>query len=65
MWPIYVMPPWLDAASRLTFNRWALEGFLVIMAGATEPSAIARPVLVLVAMAAIFLAVGTRRLRFQ
>ncbi len=65
MWPIYAMPPWLDAASRLTFNRWALEGFLVIMTGATEPAAIVRPVLVLLAMAAVFLTIGTRRLRFQ
>ncbi len=65
MWPIYVMPPWLDLASRLTFNRWALDGFLVIMTGATAPAAIAQPVLVLLAMAAVFLTIGTRRLQFQ
>jgi ABC-2 type transport system permease protein len=65
MWPIYVMPPWLDVVSRLTFNRWALDGFLVIMTGGTDPAAIVRPVLVLLAMAVVFLTIGTRRLRFQ
>lgn len=65
MYPIYLMPPWLDALSRLTFNRWALDGFLAVMAGATAPATIARPVLVLVAMAVVFLVVGTRRLRFR
>lgn len=65
MYPIYVMPAWIELASRLTFNRWALDGFLAIMDGATTVAAIARPVVVLVAMAVVFLTVGTRRLRFR
>jgi ABC-2 type transport system permease protein len=65
MWPIYAMPAWMDTASRLTFNRWALDGFLTVMSGAADLAAIARPVVVLLAMALIFAAVGTRRLRFQ
>lgn len=65
MYPIYVMPPWMEFASRLTFNRWALDGFLAIMDGATSAAEIARPVLVLTAMAVVFLTVGTRRLQFK
>ena len=65
MWPIYAMPPWLDAASRLSFNRWALDGFLTIMDGATSAAAIAQPVAILLGMGVVCLAIGTWRLRFQ
>lgn len=65
MYPIYVMPPWLDAVSRLTFNRWALDGFLAVMGGETSHAAIARPVLVLLSMGLVSMAIGTRRLRFR
>ena len=65
MWPIYAMPPWLDAASRLSFNRWALDGFLTIMDGATSAAAIAQPVAILLGMGVACLAIGTWRLRFQ
>lgn len=65
MYPIYVMPPWLDAVSRLTFNRWALDGFLAVMGGETSHAAIARPVVVLLAMGLVSMVIGTRRLRFR
>jgi len=65
MWPIYAMPPWLDTASRLSFNRWALDGFLAIMDGATTAAAIAQPVAILLGMGVVCLAIGTWRLRFQ
>lgn len=65
MFPIYMMPPWLEYLSRLTFNRWALDGFLAVMAGAEAPAAIWQPLLALLAMSLVFLVVGTRRLRFR
>ncbi len=65
MFPIYVMPPWLEHVSRLTFNRWAMDGFLAIMAGAETPAAIWQPLLALFAMSLVFLTVGTWRLRFR
>lgn len=65
MFPIYAMPQWLEYASRLTFNRWALDGFLAIMAGAQTPAAIWQPLLALLAMSVVFLTVGTWQLRFR
>jgi len=65
MFPVYFMPPWLEYVSRLTFNRWALDGFLAIMAGAQTPVAIWQPLLALLAMSVVFLTVGAWRLRFR
>lgn len=62
MYPIYFMPPWLEAASRLTFNRWALDGFLAVMEEGATAASIMRPVAVLLVMAAVFLGVGIKRL---
>jgi len=28
MWPIFIFPNWLNAISKFTPNRWAIDGFL-------------------------------------
>ncbi|HOV50318.1 MAG TPA: ABC transporter permease [Candidatus Cryosericum sp.] len=57
MWPVYVMPAWLDAASRLTFTRWAIDGFSALMLGGGV-SSVLRPAGVCLGMAVLFLGVS-------
>jgi ABC-2 type transport system permease protein len=58
MWPVYNMPAWLNAASRLTFTRWSIEGFTSLMVNGGGVSTIIRPVGVCLAMAAAFLLIS-------
>jgi ABC-2 type transport system permease protein len=55
MWAVYNMPAWLNAVSRLTFTRWAIEGFTSLMVNGGGVSTIIRPAGVCLAMAAAFL----------
>jgi ABC-2 type transport system permease protein len=55
MWAVYNMPAWLSAVSRLTFTRWAIEGFTSLMVNGGGVSTIIRPAGVCLAMAAAFL----------
>jgi ABC-2 type transport system permease protein len=57
MWPVYVMPAWLDTASRLTFTRWAIDGFSALMLGGGV-SSVLRPAGVCLGMALVFLGVS-------
>jgi ABC-2 type transport system permease protein len=58
MWPVYNMPAWLNAASRITFTRWSIEGFTSLMVNGGGVSTIIRPVGACLAMAAAFLLVS-------
>lgn len=57
MMPLYVFPDVLARISRLVPNRWMLEGYLEILAGA-GPQAVAREAGVLVAIAAVLFLLG-------
>jgi ABC-2 type transport system permease protein len=57
MWPVYVMPAWLDTASRLTFTRWAIDGFSALMLGGGVTSVL-HPAGVCIGMAVLFLGVS-------
>lgn len=58
MWPVYNMPAWMNSVSRLTFTRWAIEGFTSLMVNGGGVSSILRPVGVCLAMAAVFLLIS-------
>jgi ABC-2 type transport system permease protein len=58
MWPVYNMPAWLNAASRITFTRWSIEGFTSLMVNGGGVSTIIRPVGACLAMAAAFLLIS-------
>jgi len=58
MWAVYNMPAWLSAVSRLTFTRWAIEGFTSLMVNGGGVSTILRPAGVCLAMAAAFLLIS-------
>jgi len=57
MWPVYVMPAWLNTASRLTFTRWAIDGFTALMLGGGL-SSVLLPAGVCLGMAVVFVAVS-------
>lgn len=58
MWPVYNMPAWMNSVSRLTFTRWAIEGFTSLMVNGGGVSSILRPVGVCLAMAVTFLLIS-------
>jgi ABC-2 type transport system permease protein len=59
-------PAWLDFLSKLTINRWALDGFVTLTLGGGQASDILTNVLVLLGLAALFfgLAMATFTRRF-
>ena len=57
MWPVYVMPAWLNTASHLTFTRWAIDGFTALMLGGGL-SSVLLPAGVCFGMAVVFVAVS-------
>ena len=57
MWPVYVMPAWLNTASHLTFTRWAIDGFTALMLGGGL-SSVLLPAGVCLGMAVVFVAVS-------
>jgi ABC-2 type transport system permease protein len=64
MFPIMGMPPMLRAASKLTLNGWALNGYLDLMLG-NGLSSIILPAVVLCGMGIVFLGAGVLRLRLE
>jgi ABC-2 type transport system permease protein len=63
MWPASAFPDWLNMASKLTPNRWAIDGFLKLMYQEGGVVSILPEVLVLLGMAVVFFSLGVFRLR--
>jgi ABC-2 type transport system permease protein len=59
MWPIYNMPSWMSALSRLTFTRWSIDGFTSLMVNGGGVVSVLQPILVCLGMAAAFLLLST------
>ncbi len=64
MIPLIAFPPWLQAVSRFTINYWAISGFRDLMLGKGIES-IVQPVLVLIVIAAVFMALGVWRFKYE
>jgi ABC-type multidrug transport system permease subunit len=64
MFPIYAMPPALQAVSKITLNNWALRGCLSLMLN-NGIGSIVTPLIILCAMGAAFLGAGILRLKFE
>ena len=61
--PIALMPGWAQAAAPATPTYWAIEGYRDVVLDGAGVLDVATPVLVLLALAAGFAALGTRRLQ--
>lgn len=62
MWPVYLMPDWLNAVSRLTPLRWGLTAFIALNRGATLAD-LALPLEILFATGVVFTVTGTLGMR--
>ncbi len=58
---VSAFPAWLDALSKLTINRWALDGFIRLALDRAPVSAILPHAAVLMGMAVVFLVLGVFR----
>ena len=65
MWPVYTFPGWMNIASKLTPNRWALDGFFNLMYDGGGVISILPYALVLLGMASIFFSIGVFRLKLK
>ncbi len=52
--PARNLPPWLDGLSKLTLNRWALDGFIALSLDAAPLSAVWPNIAVLFGLGAVF-----------
>ncbi len=64
MIPLMNFPPWLQSVSKFTINYWAITGFRGLMLGKSFASII-QPSLILVAIAAVFMALGVWRFKYE
>lgn len=62
--PIYMFPPALNAVSKVTLNRWGLDGYLLLMEGQVWTAA-SKHAAVLAGMGLIYLILGIWRLRLE
>jgi len=65
MWPAFAFPDWLNMVSKITPNRWAIDGFLKLMYQEGGVILIIPEVLVLLGMATVFFSLGIFRLRMK
>jgi len=65
MWPISAFPDWLNIISKLTPNRWAIDGFSKLMYQEGGIISIFPEVFVLLLMALIFFSLGVLRLSIK
>lgn len=61
--PVALMPAWAQAVAPATPTYWAVDGYRSVVLDGAGLADVARPVLVLLALAAVFAALGTSRLR--
>ena len=64
-WPSEITPPAMQAAGKLLPSGWAMEGFKAVILRGAGVDEIWLPVTVLFGFAALFLALGTWRFRFE
>ncbi|QUL99121.1 MAG: ABC transporter permease [Candidatus Fermentithermobacillus carboniphilus] len=62
MWPVYLMPDWLNAVSRITPLRWGLSAFIALNRGATLAD-LALPLEILFTTGVVFMVTGTFGIR--
>lgn len=62
MWPLYGMPPIMRLLSNLTFNRWAVDGFVQIMFGNTRFLTLNPHLITLLGIGLVTLIIATFRL---
>lgn len=62
MWPLYGMPPFMRFLSNLTFNRWAIDGFVQIMFNDTKVFSLNPHLVTLLGIGAVTLLIATFRL---
>jgi ABC-2 type transport system permease protein len=63
MWPLVIVPPVMRTIGHGTPHAWAMDGFIALVARGAHLRQVAPDLLALAAFAALFLAVGTWRLR--
>ena len=59
--PIQYAPPWLDALSRLTLNRWALDGFIALSLDQAPLADVLSNLAALLGIGALFFALALLR----
>jgi ABC-2 type transport system permease protein len=64
MIPLMNFPPWLQSLGKFTVNYWAITGFRDLMLG-KGIGAVVTPVLILFGIAAVFMALGVWRFRYE
>ncbi|MFA5866929.1 MAG: ABC transporter permease [Actinomycetota bacterium] len=64
MIPLIAFPPWLQTVSKFTINYWAISGFRDLMLGKGFES-IVQPALILIIIAAVFMALGVWRFTYE
>lgn len=64
-WPLFVMPPWMQALARVTPHAWANDAFNRLLLFGAATGDILLNVLVLLGFAAVFAAAGVARARVR
>lgn len=65
MWPLFVMPAWLQGLARVTPHAWANSAFNKLLLFGAGPAAVAPEMLALALFALIFGALGVWRFRVE
>lgn len=63
-WPIEITPKWMQQISHITITAWAMDGFRQLLSYGGTLANIFPSLVVLLAMAAVFFALGLWRFRF-
>jgi ABC-2 type transport system permease protein len=64
-WPLWLMPPWMQALARVTPHAWANAAFSKLLLFAAPPGSVVTEVLVLLAFAAGFGALAAAKFRVE
>jgi len=65
MWPLFVMPQWLQTAARITPHAWANSAFNKLMLFGATPADVAGEMVALAAFGLLFMALGVWRFRVE
>jgi len=65
MWPLFVMPQWLQTAARITPHAWANSAFNRLMLFGATPADVVGEMAALVAFGLLFMALGVWRFRVE
>lgn len=64
-WPLDIVPDWMRKIAEFVPQTWAMKGFTELMARGGSVTDIVGPVLILLGFAAVFLAAGVSRVRYE